>query len=335
MILNFKNLDWINHTAQLENQKTWQSEIYEFIEFYLSGPDSLIQKTSGSTGTPKNITLPYKVLENSALATIDFFNLPTGASSLLCIPTTYIGGKMMLVRAVAGSWRLTCIEPSLDLKIPDKEFDFSAMIPAQVKLLLEKNPSSLSRIKHLIIGGSPVNEELEVALCNAKINAYSTFGMTETASHVALKKLDGKSNFIALDGIQFRVSEESRLIIDSDRIPNSPLLTNDVVELIDKKTFKWLGRSDYVINSGGVKIIVEELEKRLASLIKTPFYIKKTNHELHGELPVLVLQSNETETNATDLLNSLKPKLPKFWVPAVIEFKSQFEFTESGKLKRI
>jgi len=132
-----------------------------------------------------------------------------------------------------------------------------------------------------------------------------------------------------------RTDENKKLSIRAPHISTDWIETNDLVELGEEGKFIWLGRADNVINSGGVKIIIEELEKRLASLIKTPFYIKKTNHELHGELPVLVLQSNETETNATDLLNSLKPKLPKFWVPAVIEFKSQFEFTESGKLKRI
>ena len=314
----------------------WKKSIHNFVEFYLSSEANLIQRTSGSTGKPKEISLTKEVLNASAHATINFFQLKQRSSALLCIPAEYIGGKMMVVRAALGNWKLTSIEPKIQLQIPEGAYDFAAMIPAQVQYLLEEDLPALLRIKNLIIGGAAVSKELENNIYKANITAYSTYGMTETASHVALKKLDNFSNFKALNGIEFQVDSENCLLISGERIPNSPIKTNDVVELISNSEFKWKGRIDNVINSGGVKILVEELEAEIALFLKCPFYIKKSPHPKFGETPVLVVESKLfNEKEKSDLLALLKSKLSAHHTPSQIISKSEFKYTESGKILRI
>ncbi len=334
MTLDFSDIK----SAQALQRKTdahWKNTIFNFIKFY-DGPESyLLQKTSGSTGTPKEITLSKQVLNASAKATIDFFKLKKQSSALLCIPAEYVGGKMMLVRAALGQWQLDCIEPKLYLKISEKTYEFAAMIPAQVQNLLDEDLPALQRIKNLIIGGAPVSLELETELNRLNINAFSTYGMTETASHVALRKLDLESNFKAMDGVSFNTDSENCLVISGDRIPNLTLKTNDVVELISEKEFIWKGRKDNVINSGGLKIMVEELEKSLTKLIKTPFYIKSGKHPQFGESPVLVLERHEiSEEEKQALILKLRSELAKNHVPTEIICKATFEYTKSGKIVR-
>ena len=317
----------------------WKKEIFTFLNWCFSSDLYLIQKTSGSTGDPKEIKLTRKVLLASANATITFFNLPRKSAALLCIPARFIGGKMMLTRAIIGEWSLNCIAPKSDLNSALQQevmYEFSAMIPIQVQNLLKHNAIRLAKVKNLIIGGAAVSLELENELCNANINAYSTYGMTETASHVALKKLDRKSNFRALNGISFSADHENRLIIASDRIPISPLLTNDVVELHSETSFKWLGRFDNVINSGGVKIFTEELERTIAPLLAEKFYISKKLHPELGETPVLVINCEKWEDEKiSSFLAVLKEKVPSYWNPQKILFSSNFHKTDSGKIKRI
>jgi len=344
MILDFQNIEDIKRQVHsglnsASSIHEWKKEIFSFLEWYYSLEGPLIQKTSGSTGIPKEIKLSREVLSASAGATIAYFKLAKRSSALLCIPAKFIGGKMMLMRAIMGGWKLTCVEPNGNLSsvlAGLSSFDFTAMIPLQVQKLLNDDVSQLKKIKTLIIGGAAVSDALENELCNAKINAYSTYGMTETASHVALKKLDGKSNFKALDGISLSVDPEDRLRIEGSRIPDSPILTNDLVSLASETSFKWLGRFDNVINSGGVKIVAEELEKTIATLLNEAFYITKEMHSELGETPVLVIECEAWESEKTSVfLESLKPRLPTYWSPREIRFVAHIDRTASGKIKRI
>lgn len=316
----------------------WKKDILEFMNWYFTSDEPLKQKTSGSTGTPKDILLTKEVVEKSAEATISFFNLTEHSHGLLCIPAKFIGGKMMILRAILGRWKLTCIEPKSDLTNTLKEIasvDFSAMIPLQVQKIMDTHPSDLKRIKNLIIGGAPVSRELEKLIYKEQLNAYSTYGMTETASHVALKKIGVQSEFTALEGITFSVDKHERLVIHGARVPHSPLKTNDVVQLLSDKTFIWLGRYDHVINSGGVKIIAEELEKVIATQLRKPFYISKETHPELGETPVLNIEdSNWEDAKISSFLNKLKEILPPYWAPKKVLFKQVLDRTASGKIKR-
>ena len=344
MILDFQNIEDVKRQVESGlNSDTsipeWKKEIFNFLEWYYSLDGPLLQKTSGSTDIPKEIKLSREVLSASAEATIAYFKLAKRSSALLCIPAKFIGGKMMLMRAILGEWKLTCTEPKGNLSsvlAGVSSFDFTAMIPLQVQKLLNNDVSQLNKIKNLIIGGAAVSDALENELCNAKINAYSTYGMTETASHVALKKLDGKSNFQALAGISFSIDTEGRLSIEGLRLPESKLLTNDLVKLISETSFHWLGRIDNVINSGGVKIVAEELEKTIATQLNEAFYITKEIHSELGETPVLVIECEAWESEKTSVfLESLKPKLPDYWSPRKIRFVVHIDRTASGKIKRI
>ena len=344
MILDFQNIEEVKHQFQSSLKldpsiPEWKREIFNFLEWYYSLDGSLIQKTSGSTGIPKEIKLSREVLSASAEATIAYFKLAKRSSALLCIPSRFIGGKMMLVRAIIGEWKLTCVEPKANLSSVLSgvaSFDFTAMIPLQVQKLLNNDVSQLNKIKNLIIGGAAVSDALENKLCNVKIHAYSTYGMTETASHVALKKLDGKSNFQALNGISFSVNTEGRLSIEGSRIPNSTLLTNDITKLISKTSFHWLGRIDNVINSGGVKIVAEELERTIATMLNETFYITKETQSELGETPLLVIECDAWESEKTKVfLEKLKLRLPAYWSPRKIRFVKYIDRTASGKIKRI
>jgi len=340
MTLDFSNKAQI--LSLLKNQfsnGTWENDIFSFLNWYYNSSSPLHQETSGSTGNPKLISLSRNVLTQSAEATINYFSIPEKSKVLLCIPAKYIGGKMMILRAIIGKWKLTCLEPKIHLSEQLGElgkFQFSAMIPAQASSILEIDEKLLRNIKTLILGGAAVSQGLEKALCNAKINAYSTYGMTETASHVALKKLDLHSNFKALDGVTFSVDSDNRLIIEGKRIPESPLLTNDVVNLDNDSSFSWLGRFDNMINSGGVKIQGEELEKLIANLLEKPFYIKKSSHPTLGQTPVLVLEDDEWNMKEIEnLLQRIKKLVPKYWTPTEVEFRKPFLHTDSGKIRRI
>ncbi len=341
MRFDFGNIDLVQQIVLRYKSDSsaphWKKDIVHFIDWYLNKTGGLFQHTSGSTGIPKEILLPRDLLEASANATINFFQLKSGNSALLCIPVKYIGGKMMIVRAILGKWNLECIEPSLVLAdMPnDQHVDFAAMIPLQVKNILNSSINGLQMFKHVIIGGAPVDIELEKLIIRSESRSYSTYGMTETASHVALKKLDGQSEFTALDGVTFDVDPDSRLIINSSRILPSPLFTNDVVQLLSDTSFKWLGRFDNVINSSGIKIVAEELEKRIAPYVKKSFYIIKQEHLKYGETPILVIEGEEDSLEKKEiLLNTLKRILPEFWSPTNIRYKKQFEKTESGKVIR-
>ncbi|MFK7757271.1 MAG: AMP-binding protein [Flavobacteriales bacterium] len=340
MILDFSNTTQISSLTReiLADSHTpeWKRDIFQFIAWYQHESSDLTQRTSGSTGAPKAITLPRKTLTASALATNSFFNLHQSTNALLCIPAKYIGGKMMILRALLGQWSIQLLEPKLKLDVTPllQKVDFTAMIPAQVQVMLDYNFDLSANFKTIIIGGAPVTQALEEKLAQHS-GCYSTYGMTETASHVALKHLGHSPYFIALDGITFSTDENNRLIINGNRVHHSPLLTNDVVKLISPTSFLWRGRFDFVINSGGVKIIVEEMEKTIATLIQDPFYIKKETDSALGELPVLVLE-NETWSAERQglLLRTLKEALPEFWAPRRLEFKTAFSYTESGKLLR-
>ncbi len=340
MILDFSNSSQISALVRecLNNSKTptWKKDIFQFIEWYYSKDLFLVQYTSGSTGTPKPIQLSRETLLASARATNSFFNLGKATNAFLCIPAKYIGGKMMILRAIIGEWELHLTEPKIDLNIDTlaKPCDFTAMIPAQVQSLVDKKVDLKFLFRNIIIGGAQVSESLEELLSHHD-GCYSTYGMTETASHVALKHLNHSPYFKALDGITFTSDVEHRLIINGERVPGSPLPTNDVVELTSTTSFLWRGRFDFVINSGGVKIIVEELEKHIATLLEESFYIKKEAHHTLGETPTLVIRSTEWNTeNQRSFLKKLKDHLPKYWTPIKLVFKDEFNYTSTGKLLR-
>ncbi|MGB0949752.1 MAG: AMP-binding protein, partial [Marinirhabdus sp.] len=217
--------------------------IGNFLTEWLSEHPTVSVKTSGATGTPKNIALAKANMVNSAKATAAYFNLPEKTNALLCLPTAYIAGKMMLVRAMVMGWELQAVAPGKNVIAQnDKKYDFAAMVPYQVY----HSMPGLDNIKKLIVGGGAIPYNLERQLQDKTTQAYATYGMTETVSHIALKKLNGENaseSFEVLPSYSVEVNKENCLVIICPSLFPEKIVTQDIVKLT-KKGFKWIGRKD-------------------------------------------------------------------------------------------
>lgn len=282
-------------------------------------------KTSGTTGAPKIIRKNKQALVNSALATGDFFDLKPADTALCCLPVEFIAGKMMLVRSFILGLAIDVVAPSANpLVNMSKKYDFVAMVPLQVQNSLDK----LHKIKKLIIGGAKMDSALEKKLLGSKTKVYETYGMTETITHIAAKKI-GEKAFSVLPNIQISQNENNCLVIDAPQLSEERLFTNDLVQLINEHQFVLLGRIDNVVNSGGVKLIPEQIESKLSHFISTRFFVGGIPDAVLGEKLVLVVEG--TECKIDDTVFAI---LDKYERPKAIFFIPEFESTESGKIKR-
>lgn len=324
---SYQNLNELAYSLIKEGEN-YQKEIGDFILDWQDNTPYLLAKTSGSTGQPKTIKLSKQAMVNSAIATGDFFGLRPGNSSLLCLPASYIAGKMMLVRAFVLGLELDIIEPKSSLSINEtKVYDFSAMVPMQ----LQSNINKLGKIKQLIVGGAPVSKALTNTIQDLKTRIYETYGMTETVSHVAVKQINGKGKtqtFKTLPNVRISQDKRGCLIIEAPSITSSTIVTNDNVIIENEKAFKWLGRFDNVINTGGIKVFPEQLENKLKEKVIPRFFIASEKDERLGEKIILVLEGDYT------INNSVFSELKAHEKPKKIYNISQFSETTSGKIQR-
>lgn len=317
----------------------WVQAIENFLLNWKSNSHTIQHQSSGSTGTPKTIEVTKQAMIVSAQRTNQFFKLNSNSTYLLAIPAKFIGGRMLLLRAYLNNAQVLACEPSLNplLHIPnDIKIDFAAFTPAQLYEIVH-NPVTKNRLMNIrisIIGGAPLSSELQNMVSHMPIEVYETYGMTETLSHIALRKA-GTSHFIPVSkDIRLSVNEENCLIIsDPELIGNQPIKTNDVVELNENQEFIWKGRADFVINSGGLKIHPEEIEKKLAEipeLSNRTFYLIGQKDELFGQIVVLKVEGPQIE----DLDQKIKEKIEKNKCPKKIQFVPKLERTENGKILR-
>ena len=311
----------------------FEEEIVVFLKEWYSDSSFVEVKTSGSTGQPKTILLEKKHMVKSAELTLGFFGLKARDTSLLCLPLRSIAGKMMVVRAVVGGLNLLSVQPNRNpLKGLVYRVSFSAMTPMQVESVLKENPEKLNLLETLIIGGAEVSSDLEQRLKRYKVRAYSTFGMTETITHIAVKELNKSNYFMGLEGVRFSVDKDSCLIIHASHLKEDSLKTNDIVALRDNSSFWWKGRKDNVINTGGVKIIAEDLESLLKETFSgRRFYVTSKKDNLLGEKIVVVVES-EKPLLLEDYDFSF---LPKYHSPKEIITVHKMEETPTGKVKRM
>lgn len=320
---------------------SWEREIWSFILKWLSNEQSIEVMTSGSTGDPKQIELLKTSMVASAQATISFFDLKIGDLALLCLPVKYIAGKMMVVRALVGGLDLKFVEPSAapDLSSFD-EIDFAAMTPMQAANLLKDTGDKqlLIKIKKLILGGSSLPLNLENKLQELDTEIWQTYGMTETITHIAMRKVNGKNRsewYQALSEVKLESGEDDRLLISYPKIGIDKMLTNDVVEFNKLGQFKIAGRHDSVVNSGGVKLFPELIEKKIESLFENAFFLTGIQDKTLGERLVLVIENVEPdEKTYSNLMEKLKTKLSGFEVPKEIVFRKKLKRTGNGKLIR-
>ena len=317
---------------------TNEKHIFEFIQSWLNGQNEFTVFTSGSTGKPKAIVITREQMILSAEKTGAFLNLEKKSSALICLSSEQIAGKMMLVRTLELGLKATIIDPCANpfLKV-NQSFNFTALVPMQVQEILSNKISSnlFFQTKNIIIGGAPLNNSLNAQLLTSPNNIYQTYGMTETVSHVALKNISkGEKGYQALPGVSFSIDNRNCLEIDAPMASPQQLTTNDIVELVSKTSFIWKSRIDFVINTGGIKVQIEELEQQLSSIfndmnLSTDFFIFPQKDEKLGERVCLC-----TTQNKINLSSLLKEKLPKFHCPKSFYHLDSFVYNKSGKLNR-
>lgn len=333
-------MNWVHKNFQLNGQslstkdevlayaKNSSISLHDFLLDWFSDEDFILVKTSGSTGTPKNIKLKKEFMVNSALATGNFFELKENTSALCCLPIDFIAGKMMLIRAITLGWHLDYIEStSIPLEHIDKEYDFSAMVPLQVHHSIKK----LYFIQKLIVGGGVVSKELQQELLNVSTEVYATYGMTETITHIAVKKLnhDFWNSYRVLPNVFISTDDRSCLVINAPNLAEEEIVTNDVVKLISENKFEWKGRYDNVINSGGIKLHPEEIERKLSNHFTNRFFVAGVPDEKLGEKLVLIIEGEKFTVN-----EDAYSELVKYERPKQVFFIRQFLETETGKIQR-
>ena len=323
----------------ISNKMTEKLE--SFISDWQSANPFLHVHTSGSTGKPKDLMVEKRRMEASARMTCDFLNLQPGQNALLCMPLDYIAGKMVVVRSIIRQLSLIAVEPCsrpLDAVAEQNggvcpHIHFAAMVPLQVKKSID-NPL-LRDIDNLIIGGGAIDTELEAVLRDFPHGVWSTYGMTETLSHVALRRISGHTAslwYTPLPNVTVSLSDEQCLIIDAPLVCAERLVTNDIAEMNDLGQFRILGRKDNVINSGGIKIQIEEVETAIRKTVGSdiPFMITSRPDPTFGEAVVMLIPESLNTDHHTTLLSSIAA-LPKYWQPKAYIKVPSLPYTETGK----
>ena len=349
----------------------------DFLSEWNNDSDRVLVHTSGSTGKPKPMMVEKKRMLNSARITCDFLGLKPGDSALLCMSLDYIAGKMVVVRSIERHLHLISVSPSghplKDINLKDAngkdvngEITFAAMVPMQVynTLQVPEERERLTHIRHLIIGGGAIDASLEKELRSlpGNIAIWSTYGMTETLSHIALRRINGAEVsewYQPFDSVKISQTDEGCLVIDAPLVCAETLVTNDIVEIepyiynkvekhdkeekhdkVEKLRFRIKGRKDNVICSGGIKIQIEEVEALLKPHLEKPFMIAKKKDEKFGEIAVLLTEDEDikkVEATIRRLLSDEKSsdhKNHKYWIPREFRYVDHLPLTETGKPKR-
>ena len=314
----------------------------EFLLEWKNDNPRLLVHTSGSTGPPKPLWVEKRRMEASARMTCDFLGLKANDTALLCMPLDFIAGKMMVVRALVRGMQIVAVKPSgrplqqLVQEAGYKKIDFAAMVPMQVFQSLQQPEEQriLREIKHLIIGGGAVDENLERELADFPNAVWSTYGMTETLSHVALRRLNGSRAdiwYTPMANVTVELDGESCLVIDAPCVCDQKIFTNDVAELHeDGRRFRILGRKDNVICSGGIKIQAEKVEQKLIGHLAHSFVVTRAKDVRFGEVVVLLTESPDL----VDVQRICAEILPKFWQPRLCFHVLRLPLTGTGKVAR-
>lgn len=331
--LNTLNISYITLNVELEKK------INFFLEEWKSDGITMTVQTSGSTGTPKIFQIEKEKMRNSAQMTCDFLHLEKGNTALLCLPLEYISGKMMMVRTIIRELNLMVTEPTLTpLKNLKQKIDFCAMTPLQVENSLDK----IHLVKKLIIGGAQVSESLREKIkqhlsTHLHCKVYETYGMSETLSHIALREIFPKNEvyFEPLHGVNITQDERGCLIIEAPQLNPQKLITNDIVEINEQGSFKFVGRADYIINSGGAKISPESLEKELKKILANEMCFIGVDDEVLGQKLVLVIEEkNEKRHQEIEKMVFNFPFQKSFHKPKNIVFIDEIPRTPNGKVNR-
>lgn len=309
----------------IKEGEDFEKPVGDFLLDWFDSKPYIEMQTSGTTGAPKFIRVSKQAMVASALATGDFFELSAGNKALHCLPVKYVAGKMMLVRAMVLGLDMEFVAPSSHpLRNNEITYDFVAMVPLQA----QNSVNELTKVKKLIVGGAKISAALEKELVKVPTQSYETYGMTETITHIAAKKV-GEKAFTVLPNVTISYDENNCLVIHAPKISEDIIHTNDIVELVNENQFVFLGRMDNVINSGGIKLIPEQIEEKLVKKIHQRFFIfSKEDSEL-GEKVVLCVEGDKQ-----NLDESIFDDLDKYERPREIIYITKFQETATGKIMR-
>lgn len=332
----------LNPAAYEKPRTLFEAATLDFISAWLNGEQFFRQQTSGSTGTPRVITLSRQQLIASAQRTMSQIPVSPGDTALVCLDTNYIAGKMMLVRALTHSLRIVAVEPSANpLSRITEQVHFVAVVPYQMLHMMNESLHKVQSLKTILIGGAPAPPQLLRSVKDLSVAVYATYGMTETASNIALQRLSGPASekaFKPLPGVNIYLNSAGCLVIQLPEF-EQPVMTNDAAEIFTDQTFRILGRQDNVINSGGIKIFPETLEEAVAMLfeelgIKQQFIIGGLPHPELGQQAVLIVEGHQLPVDTAKLLlNQLKQTL-SIQAPRSIHYLPEFKRTPTGKIIR-
>jgi O-succinylbenzoic acid--CoA ligase len=330
----------------------YESKVLTFCQQWLAGQPTFTLPTSGSTGEPKMISLSRAQMQTSARLTGQVLGLQQGNRALVCLAVEYIAGLMMLVRGFELGLDLNVVEPSSNPLAPfpaATHFDFTALVPLQLHQILHDSPEKcpiLNRMKAILIGGAPISAALHAQLQSLTAPIYHTYGMTETVTHIALKRLNGPTAsdyFTPLPETVLAVDERGCLTIQAPVTNGETLHTNDVVELKPDGSFKWLGRIDHVINSGGVKVQPEQVETALERVLyhqpgqaHRRFLVGPLAHPRLGQAVIALFEGEPFSTEVEAKIRAaLRQTLHPYQVPRYFYFTPNLLETATGKIDRL
>ena len=317
-------------------------QAWEFCRLYASGHETFVLHTSGSTGVPKPITLTRSQMQASVRVTQRALDLQAGQHALVCLNVGYIAGMMMLVRGMELGMTMHVVEPSSQpfAFLPDNlAIDFAAVVPLQLQTMLDTpQDEHLNSLKALIVGGAPIGDSLGAAIQRLRVPVWSTYGMTETVSHVALRRLNGKEvseSYWLLEGVDATTDERGCLRLYGAVTNQQWVQTNDVVEFLSPREFRIVGRADNIINSGGVKIQLEKVERAVekTGLIVSRFFAWSEDDERLGQKLILVVES-EKESDSELVRTALVSELSTYELPKKTYFVKKFVETPTGKVDK-
>ena len=341
----FYSYQHLKETSQYTQENEYFYKVLKFCNSWLNGLEQMDLHTSGSTGIPKTVQFKRSQLLASVQGTAKALNLDRNDRALICINTSYIGGRMMLIRSMELEMDACVVKPSSNpfQGINTPGFTFFAFAPIQLQTIFQQNSQHLlEHGKAIIIGGGALNNESKDLIRTIDTPAYHTFGMTETASHIALKRLNGIESdqpFVALENVELKTDDRDCLQIRGPQTDDQWIRTNDIVSLHNSREFEWVGRIDDIINTGGIKVLIPDLEEKIRPLMENfigskRFAISKIPEPMLMEQIILVVEHVVSHEEKNRLLEILRKHLPKYHAPRELFTLPEIPLTETGKIKR-
>jgi len=327
------------------HRNSFEEGVFTFIRDWLNNVQSFSLHTSGSTGAPKEIRVTSTQMISSARLTAQALGLQAGSTALLCLDPHFIAGKMMLVRSFVCGMKVIAVTPSANVlpNIPDVKIELAAMVPYQIQEILQSGShEKFNNIRLVLAGGAALNEKTKNLLLEQTAGVYATYGMTETISHIALQKVNGKNvddHFKILPGISVRLDDRDCLVISAHYL-SGEIVTNDIAEIVGNSGFRWLGRWDNVINTGGIKVIPEKTEVVIGLILKElginqEFFLAGLPDEKLGQRVCLIVKGTLTTYQKAEIIEVARKKIQIYAAPRQVHCLEQFHYTPNDKINRL